>query len=57
ALENVLKFTNCSLDNAVKMTSKNQAKSLWFKKGQIKGGFDAEFVSLNKNYQVKLVSG
>ncbi|ABI82716.1 N-acetylglucosamine-6-phosphate deacetylase [Francisella tularensis] len=57
ALENVLKFTNCSLYNAVKMTSTNQAKSLGFKKGQIKGGFDAEFVILNKNYQVKQVIG
>lgn len=57
ALENVLKFTNCSLYDAVKMTSTNQAKSLGFKKGQIKGGFDAEFVILNKNYQVKQVIG
>ncbi|MDE4938597.1 amidohydrolase family protein, partial [Francisella tularensis] len=46
ALENVLKFTNCSLYTAVKMTSTNQAKSLGFKKGQITGGFDAEFVIL-----------
>ncbi|AIT08570.1 N-acetylglucosamine-6-phosphate deacetylase [Candidatus Francisella endociliophora] len=55
ALENILKFTNCSLHNAVKMTSTNQAKSLGFKKGQIKVGFDAEFVILDKNYQVKQV--
>lgn len=55
ALENILKFTDCSLHDAVKMTSTNQAKSLELKKGQIKVGFDAEFVILDRNYQVKQV--
>ncbi|ASG67825.1 N-acetylglucosamine-6-phosphate deacetylase [Francisella halioticida] len=57
ALENVMKFTRCSLHDAVKMSSTNQAKSLELKKGQIKAGFDAEFVVLDKNYQVKQVIG
>ena len=57
ALESVLKFTNCSLHDAVKMTSTNQVKSLGLKKGQIKVGFDAEFVILDKDYQVKQVIG
>ncbi|WP_150467444.1 N-acetylglucosamine-6-phosphate deacetylase [Francisella sp. SYW-9] len=57
ALENIIRFANCSLHNAVKMTSTNQAKSLGLKKGQIKVGFDAEFVVLDKNYQVKQVIG
>ncbi|GAB4221848.1 MAG: N-acetylglucosamine-6-phosphate deacetylase [Francisella sp.] len=57
ALENVLKFTNCSLYDAVKMSSTNQATSLGLKKGQIRVGYDAEFVILDKNYQVKQVIG
>lgn len=55
ALENMLKFTNCSFHQAVKMTSTNQAKSLGLKKGQIKQGYDAEFVVLDKNYKIKQV--
>jgi N-acetylglucosamine-6-phosphate deacetylase len=55
ALENMMKFAGCSLHQAVKMTSTNQAKSLGFKKGQIKIGYDAEFVVLDKNYQIKQV--
>ncbi|MED7819112.1 MULTISPECIES: N-acetylglucosamine-6-phosphate deacetylase [unclassified Francisella] len=57
ALENVIKFTSCTLHDAVKMSSTNQAKSLGLKKGHIKVGFDAEFVVLDKNYQVKQVIG
>ncbi|QIW10044.1 N-acetylglucosamine-6-phosphate deacetylase [Francisella sp. LA112445] len=57
ALENIIKFTSCNLHDAVKMSSTNQAKSLGLKKGQIKVGFDAEFVVLDKNYQVKQVIG
>ncbi|APC97114.1 N-acetylglucosamine-6-phosphate deacetylase [Francisella frigiditurris] len=53
ALENMIKFTDCSLLDAVKMTSTNQAKSLNLKGGQIKVGYNAEFVILDKNYQVK----
>ncbi|AJC49138.1 N-acetylglucosamine-6-phosphate deacetylase [Allofrancisella guangzhouensis] len=55
ALDNMLKFSGCELFEAVKMTSANQAKSLGLKKGQLKVGFDAEFVILDKNYQVKQV--
>lgn len=55
ALDNMMKFSSCSLHDAVKMTSTNQAKSLGFRKGQIKVGFDAEFVVLDKNYQIKQV--
>ncbi len=55
ALENFIKFTNCSLHDAVKMTSTNQAKSLGFKKGDIKVGYDADLVVLNKYYQIKQV--
>ncbi len=55
ALENMMKFSNCNLHQAVKMTSTNQAKSLGLKKGQIKVGYDAEFVVLDKNYQIKQV--
>lgn len=55
ALENMMKFSNCSLHQAVKMTSTNQAKSLGLNKGRIKQGFDAEFVVLDKNYQIKQV--
>ena len=55
ALENMMKFSGCSLHDAVKMTSTNQAKSLGFRKGQIRQGYDAEFVVLDKNYQIKQV--
>lgn len=55
ALENFIKFTNCSLHDAVKLTSTNQAKSLGFKKGEIKVGYDADFVVLDKYYQIKQV--
>lgn len=55
ALENMMRFSNCTLHEAVKMTSTNQAKSIGFKKGQIKVGYDAEFVVLDKNYQIKQV--
>lgn len=55
ALDNMIKFSGCSLHDAVKMTSTNQAKSLGFKKGLIKVGYDAEFVVLDKDYQIKQV--
>ncbi len=55
ALENMIKFSDCSLYQAVKMTSTNQARSLRLNKGEIKIGFDAEFVILDRNYQVKQV--
>lgn len=55
ALENMMKFSGCDLHSVVKMTSTNQAKSLGLNKGQIKVGFDAEFVVLDRNYQVKQV--
>jgi N-acetylglucosamine-6-phosphate deacetylase len=55
ALENMMSFTDCSLLDAVRMTSTNQAKSLGLKKGSIQIGYDADFVILDKNYQVKQV--
>ena len=55
AFENMIKFSNCSLHDAVKMSSTNQAKSLGLLKGQIREGFAAEFVVLDKNYQLKQV--
>ena len=39
AFENMIKFSNCSLHDAVKMSSTNQAKSLGLLKGQIREGF------------------
>ena len=55
AFENMIKFSNCSLLDAIKMTSTNQAKSLGLKKGLIAEGYDAEFVILDKNYQLQKV--
>ena len=55
ALKNMMEFSNCTLHEAVKMTSTNQAKSLGLKKGKIKVGYDAELVVLDRNYQIKQV--
>ncbi|WP_116964108.1 N-acetylglucosamine-6-phosphate deacetylase [Fastidiosibacter lacustris] len=57
ALKNMLKFSACSLQELVKMSSFNAAKSLNFdkRKGDIQVGMDADLVVLDKSFQVKQV--
>ena len=55
ALRNMLKFTDCRLKDAIKMTAENSAKQLniFDHKGSIAVGKDADLVVLDENLQVK----
>ena len=57
ALRNMMHFTSCSLQTALKMITENPAKELgvFAQKGSIACGKDADLVVLDDNYQVKLV--
>lgn len=54
AIQNMLKFTDCGLMDAIKMASENPAKALGIfdKKGSIAIGKDADLVVLDEAYQV-----
>ena len=54
AMKNMISFTSCTLEDAVKMTSENPAKQLqqFDKIGSIKEGKDADLVVLNQNLDV-----
>lgn len=54
AFRNILRFTNCSFHDAIKMTAENPAKKLniFDRKGSIAIDKDADLVVLNENYQV-----
>lgn len=56
AMRNVMQFTGCSLQEAIKMTSVNPAKQLniFDRKGSIAENKDADLVVLNENYEVML---
>jgi N-acetylglucosamine-6-phosphate deacetylase len=54
AMRNMMKFTNCSLSDIVKMTSENQARQirLFERKGSIAPGKDADLVILDEEHNV-----
>lgn len=54
AVQNVIDFANCTLEDAVHMASTTPAKQLGLfdRKGSIRVGKDADIVVLNKNYEV-----
>ncbi|MCT4779532.1 MULTISPECIES: N-acetylglucosamine-6-phosphate deacetylase [Exiguobacterium] len=54
ALRNIITFTGCSLEQAVQMTSVNQAEEFGLtQKGRLERGKDADFVVLNANLEVE----
>ena len=54
AFHNVMHFTGASLEDAVKMTSCNQAREFGLtQKGEISAGKDADFVLLGEQYELK----
>ncbi|GEK90494.1 N-acetylglucosamine-6-phosphate deacetylase [Alkalibacterium kapii] len=54
AFKNMMAFTGCSVKEAVKMSSYNQAKEFNLSsKGELKPGFDADMVVLDNNYNLK----
>lgn len=55
ALVNMLKFSHCSLNDVIKMTSTNAAETLGLKKGKITPGYDADLVVLNGDFELKQV--
>ena len=56
ALRNMLKFTDCSLTDVLKMVTENPARKLGIfdRKGSIASGKDADLVVLDENYRVKM---
>ena len=56
AIKNTMSFTNCSLEDIVKMTAENPAKqlNLFDTKGSLKIGKDADIVVLNENLDVEM---
>lgn len=53
AFQNIMKFTGADVEEAVKMTSVNQAKEFGLtQKGSISAGKDADFVVLNHDYDL-----
>ncbi|MFD1358614.1 N-acetylglucosamine-6-phosphate deacetylase [Fictibacillus halophilus] len=54
AVKNMMKFTNCSIADIVKMTSVNAAKELniYDKKGSLSKGKDADITVLTEDYNV-----
>jgi N-acetylglucosamine-6-phosphate deacetylase len=54
AVKNMVKFTNCSIADIVKMTSVNAAKELnmYHKKGSLSKGKDADVTVLTKDFNV-----
>ncbi len=56
ALQNFQKFTGCSLEELVKITSSNPSMSLniFDRKGSVKEGKDADFVLLDHNLEVMM---
>ncbi|RZT21930.1 N-acetylglucosamine-6-phosphate deacetylase [Fictibacillus sp. BK138] len=54
AVKNMMKFTNCSIADIVKMTSVNAAKELkiYDKKGSLSKGKDADITVLTEDYDV-----
>lgn len=54
AFKNMIEFTGCSILEAVKMSSTNQAKEFKLeKKGQLKPSFDADMVLMDKDLTIK----
>src|SRR5699024_3076424 len=54
AFRNVMKFTGCSIEEAVQMTSINQAEEFGLStKGALKVGKDADFVVMNEELYVQ----
>ena len=54
ALRNIIGFTGCSLEQAVQMTSVNQAEEFGLtQKGRLEQGKDADFVVLDTNLNVE----
>ncbi|WP_163538776.1 N-acetylglucosamine-6-phosphate deacetylase [Gracilibacillus sp. YIM 98692] len=56
AFQNILTYTNCTIREAIEMTSANAAKELGIndRKGSIAKGKDADLVVLDKNHEVIL---
>lgn len=53
AFRNIIKFTGCSIDEAVQMTSGNQAKEFGLtSKGFLKKGMDADFALMTEKLEV-----
>ncbi len=54
AFQNIMKFTGVGLEDAVKMSSGNQAREFGLtQKGVIQPGKDADFVLLDREYELK----
>lgn len=54
AFKNMIEFTDCSILDAVKMSSSNQAKEFKLtKKGQLSPSFDADMLILDKDLTIK----
>ena len=54
AFRNMIKFTRCSISDAVQMTSGNQAREFGLDhKGELASGKDADFVIMNEQFEVE----
>ena len=54
AFKNIMAFTGCSIEDAVKMTSVNQAREFGLnKKGSLKTGMDADLILMSNDFDVE----
>jgi len=54
AFKNIMAFTGCSIEDAVKMTSVNQAREFGLnKKGNLEVGKDADMIVMNSEFDVE----
>ena len=54
AFKNIMAFTGCSIEDAVKMTSVNQAREFGLnKKGSLEAGKDADMIVMNSEFEVE----
>lgn len=51
----MMKYTNCTIDDVVKMACYNPAKLYGLKKGQLAVGYDADILIVNEQFDISTI--